>query len=139
VLNEVKALYEITGEKGELFNLPEKKIKLDDGSVKQLSNKEYSEYSKRLGERTYNGYQKMINTNAYANADDETRLKLLGDIKQNAKAIVQDEMFGKRNKHTAESKMQQKIDNKLNKGQRKIDLAKNKVYKQLVEQIMYEE
>jgi hypothetical protein len=81
----------------------------------------------------------MINTNAYANADDETRLKLLGDIKQNAKAIVQDEMFGKRNKHTAESKMQQKIDNKLNKGQRKIDLAKNKVYKQLVEQIMYEE
>jgi len=58
VMNEVKALYEITGEKGALLAMPERKIKID-GETKELSGKEFSEYSKALGEASYSGYQKV--------------------------------------------------------------------------------
>ncbi len=93
VMKEVTALLEITGEKGGLLALPEKKIKLDDGVTKVLSGKEFSDYSKTLGEVIYQGYQKLMNTPRYQNSDDETRLKLLNDIKKNAKAITQEELF----------------------------------------------
>ena len=139
VLQEVAALTENTGDKDGLFFLPERKIKMDDGTTKQLSGREFSEYSKVLGEVTYQGYQKMINTPRYANADDATRLKLLNDIKKNAKAITQEELFGKVNKYSAESAMQRKIQNKLNKGQNKINRILSKMDNQLVDEIMYKE
>jgi len=139
VLQKVAALTENTGEKGGLFLLPEKKIKLDDGTTKQLSGREFSEYSKVLGEVTYQGYQKMMNTPRYANADDQTRLKLLTDIRKNAKAITQEELFGKKNKYSAESSIQRKVENRLNKGQNKINRILSKMDSQLVDQIMYKE
>lgn len=139
VMQEVMALYEVTGEKGSLLNVPEKKIKLDDGTTKQLSGKEFSRYSQRLGETTYNGYKELMNTQRYLNADDNTRLKLLGDIKQNAKGIVQEELFGKINKHNRQNKISKKIENKLNKGQNKINRMFSKMDNQLVDDIMYKE
>ena len=139
VLQEVAALYEVTGEKGGLLNVPEKKIKLDDGTTKQLSGKEFSEYSKLLGEVSYRGYEKIMNTQRYLNADDSTRLKLLGDIKQNAKAIVQEELFGKANKHSSENAIKRKVQNRLNKGQNKIDRIFSKMDSKLVDDIMYKE
>lgn len=139
VIQEVTALYEETGEKGGLFALPEKKIKLDDGTMKQLNGREFSEYSKTLGEVTYKGYQKIMNTPRYANADDQTRLKLLEDIKKNAKAITQEELFGKTNKYSRESAIRRKMENRLNKGQNRINRILNKMDNQLVDTIMYEE
>lgn len=139
VVNEVTALLEETGEKDGLFTLPEKKIKLDDGTTKQLSGKEFSEYSKTLGEVTYQGYEKMMNTPRYQNADDQTRLKLLGDIRRNAKAITQAELFGKANKYSVDGKIDRKVQNRLNKGQNKINRILSKMDSQLVDSIMYEE
>lgn len=139
VMQEVTALYEMTGEKGSLLNIPEKKIKLDDGTSKQLNGKEFSEYSKRLGEVTYDGYKQIMNTQRYLNADDSTRLKLLEDVKKNAKGIVQEELFGKVNKHNKRNSVSKKIENKLNRGQNKIDRAFNKIDSQLVDDIMYKE
>lgn len=139
VIQEVTALYEETGEKGGLFALPEKKIKLDDGTMKQLSGREFSEYSKTLGEVTYKGYQRIMNTPRYTNADDQTRLKLLEDIKKNAKAITQEELFGKTNKYSRESAIRRKVENRLNKGQNKVNRILNKMDSQLVDTIMYEE
>ena len=139
VMQEVIALTESMEDKEGLLYLPEKKIELDNGVTKQLSSKEYSEYSKVLGEVTYQGYQKVMNTSRYQNADDETRLKLLSDIKKNAKAITQEELFGKKNKYSSESAMQRKIENRLNRGQNKINRILNKMDNQLVDEIMYKE
>lgn len=139
VMQEVIALTESMEDKEGLLYLPEKKIELDNGVTKQLSGKEYSEYSKVLGEVTYQGYQKVMNTSRYQNADDETRLKLLSDIKKNAKAITQEELFGKKNKYSSESAMQRKIENRLNRGQNKINRILNKMDNQLVDEIMYKE
>lgn len=137
VMQEVTALYELTGEKSGLLNLPEKKIKLDDGTSKQLNNKEFSEYSKVLGELTYHGYEKLMKTDRYQYADDMTRLRLLSDIKQNAKSIAQAEMFGKVNKNTAEYKQTQKALNKLHRGQSKLERLKRQMDNQLIQDIMY--
>ena len=137
VMQEVTALYELTGEKSGLLNLPEKKIKLDDGTSKQLNNKEFSEYSKVLGELTYHGYDKLMKTDRYQYADDMTRLRLLSDIKQNAKSIAQEELFGKVNKNTAEYKQTQKALNKLHRGQTKLERLKRQMDNQLIQDIMY--
>lgn len=139
VLQEVAALTENTGDKDGLFMLPEKKIKMDDGTTKQLSGREFSEYSRVLGEVTYQGYQKIMSTPRYLNADDQTRIKLLNDIRKNAKAITQEELFGKKNKYSAESSIQRKVENRLNKGQNKINRILNKMDSHLVDQIMYKE
>lgn len=139
VMQEVAALTKETGENGGLLNIPERKIKLDDGTTKKLNNKEFSEYSKCLGELTYKGYKEIMQTKRYINADDSTRLKLLGDIKTNAKAIVQEEMFGKANKHSSWNKTNRKISNRINRGQNKIERLFTKMDNQLIDNIMYKE
>ena len=139
VMQEVAALTKETGENGGLLNIPEKKIKLDDGTTKQLNNKEFSEYSRRLGEVTYAGYEKIMQTQRYINADDQTRLKLLSDIKKNAKAIVQEELFGKVNKNNKKNSINKKIENRLNKGQRRRERIFGQIDKRLINNIMYGE
>jgi hypothetical protein len=80
-----------------------------------------------------------MSTPRYEKADDQTRLKLLNDIRKNAKAITQEELFGKTNKYSAESAVQRKVQNKLDKGQNKINRILSKMDNQLVDEIMYKE
>lgn len=138
VMKEVQTLYDTTGEKGSLLYIPERKIKIG-GETKELSGKEYSEYSKVLGELTYKKYQQLMNTPRYQNADDESRLKLLGKVKENSKAIAQEELFNKINKNSPKNAIHRKINNRINKGQNKIDRIMNKMDNQLIDNIMYEE
>lgn len=138
VMKEVQTLYDTTGEKGSLLYIPERKIKIG-VETKELSGKEYSEYSKVLGELTYKKYQQLMNTPRYKNADDESRLKLLGKVKENSKAIAQEELFNKINKNSPKNAIHRKINNRINKGQNKIDRIMNKMDNQLIDNIMYEE
>ena len=74
----------------------DKKIKFkQNGENKtiELTGEQVSEYQRVLGKELYQNYTDLMNTEQYANSDDETRIKMLEKEKKRTKKYVDEGLF----------------------------------------------
>lgn len=133
VMNELKILYDETGDTKQFLPIVDKKISYKDANgenVKiELTGEQFSNYQKVLGSRLYREYAELMQTNRYKNADDNTRIELLNKGKQKAKNEVDAELF---NKPLVGSRK------KMKDPSAKLKRLQNKIDKQLIDDIFSE-
>lgn len=133
VMNELKILYDETGDTKQFLPIVDKKISYKDANgenVKiELTGEQFSNYQKVLGSRLYKEYAELMQTNRYKNADDNTRIELLNKGKQKAKNEVDAELF---NKPLVGSRK------KMKDPSAKLKRLQNKIDKQLIDDIFSE-
>ena len=133
VMNELKALYDETGDTKQFLPIVDKKLKFKDANGEEqrieLTGEQLSNYQKVLGSRLYKEYAELMQTNRYQNADDETRIELLSKGKQKAKNAVDAELF---NKPSVQSRK------KVKDPTAKLKRLQNKIDKQLIDSIFTE-
>ena len=133
VMNELKILYDETGDTKQFLPIVDKKISYKDANgenVKiELTGEQFSNYQKVLGSRLYKEYAELMQTNRYKNADDATRVELLNKGKKKAKNEVDAELF---NKPLVGSRK------KMKDPSAKLKRLQNKIDKQLIDDIFSE-
>jgi len=133
VMNELKALYDVTGDTKQFLPVVERKIKYkDENGVEhkiELTGEQFSNYQKVLGSRLYKEYAELMQTNRYQNADDETRINLLSKGRQKATNEVEAELFNKPNIQSRK---------KVKDPTAKLKRLQNKIDKQLIDTIFTE-
>lgn len=87
IVQEALRLQETTGE-NTLLPVPEKKYK-----DRKLTSEEYSQYSQKLGEKTYTMLNVLQQTPIYQEADDEERANLTEMTKKLAKSSTQSQIL----------------------------------------------
>ena len=95
-MQELKVLYDQTGSTKQFLPTVDKKIKFkQNGENKtiELTGEQVSEYQRVLGKELYQNYTDLMNTEEYANSDDETRIKLLEKEKRKTKKYVDSQLF----------------------------------------------
>ena len=95
-MQELKVLYDQTGSTKQFLPTVDKKIKFkQNGENKtiELTGEQVSEYQRVLGKELYQNYTDLMNTEEYANSDDETRIKMLEKEKRRTKKYVDSQLF----------------------------------------------
>lgn len=122
VARELIELQKSTGE-NVLLPLASKKISKADNL--KLSGKQYSEYQKVLGEKTYEALEDLINSPEYINANDMKRATLAEQRQKIVKAFVDEALFETENQYKPKGKDPvKKIENKVKKFDSKINKLK---------------
>lgn len=120
-----RELIELNKSTGENVLLPIASKKITKKDNLKLSGKQYSEYQKVLGEKTYEGLNELINSNLYANADDNTRADLVQQRQKIIRAFVDEQLFGTENQYKPKAKDPvKKLENKVNNFNKKINKLK---------------
>ena len=91
--DEVQRLYEETGNKAVFPQKAPYYEKINKENIK-FTNKEVSEYQKRMGQMSYDIASAFMNSPAYENIPDDTKAETLGNIYGLSKAIAKSELFG---------------------------------------------
>ena len=87
---EIERLAKSTESASAYPNVAENKV-----GDKKLTAKEHSDYQKSMGKRSYEMAEKFINSDVYRTMDDAQKAKRLSEIYSTAKALAENEMFGK--------------------------------------------
>ena len=87
---EIQRLYETTGEVG-VFPTKAKRSVGD----QKLSNEEYSEYQKEMGQLNYELASSLIKSSGYEKLSDSQKADLLSDLYSAGKKVVENKLFGK--------------------------------------------
>lgn len=93
VTEELRRMYEVTGEKSVLPKKADKKIKGDYG--KQFNASEYEDYNKYRGNKVYETMQKVFKDDYYKKSDDERKQIMIEEIHSYAKALADEKYLGK--------------------------------------------
>ena len=96
-MQELKVLYDNTGDTKQFLPTVDKKIKYKkDGKNEsiELTGEQVSEYQRVLGKELYQNYTDLMNSDKYQNSDDETRIKMLEKEKSRTKKYVDEGLFG---------------------------------------------
>lgn len=93
--NEINRLFDETQNKGVFPQVAPYSV---DGA--KLTDKEYSEYQKTMGQRNRQMAESLINSAAYQNIDDKTRAEVINDMFGASKAIADHEIKGKEYSNT---------------------------------------
>lgn len=91
--DEVQRLYEETGNKAVFPQKAPYYEKINKENIK-FTNKEVSEYQKRMGQMSYDIASAFMNSPAYENIPDDVKAETLGNIYGLSKAIAKSELFG---------------------------------------------
>lgn len=93
--NEINRLFDETQNKGVFPQVAPYSV---DGA--KLTDKEYSEYQKTMGQRNRQMAESLINSAAYQNINDKTRADIINDMFGASKAIADHEIKGKEYSNT---------------------------------------
>ena len=91
--SEIERIYDETGNKQVFPQKAPYSETINKESVK-FTNKEVSEYQKRMGQMSYDIASAFMNSPAYENIPDDTKAETLGNIYGLSKAIAKSELFG---------------------------------------------
>lgn len=91
--DEIMRVYQSTGEEGVFPPKAEWSITYD-GATTKLSNAEYSRYQKQLGDKSYEIVGGLFDEQAYRDASDAERAKMLQDAYEYANALAKMEAVG---------------------------------------------
>ena len=91
---EIERLFDETQSNSVFPNKASWSVKDSSGNTKQLSNKEYSEYQKVMGQYSYKMAETLINSDYYNNLDDSSKAESLSELYSIAKSIASNELFG---------------------------------------------
>lgn len=95
-MQELKVLYDQTGSTKQFLPTVDKKIKFKQNGENKtidLTGEQVSEYQRVLGKELYQNYTDLMNSDKYANSDDETRIKMLEKEKRRTKKYVDASLF----------------------------------------------
>lgn len=87
---EIQRLYESVGSNSVFPNKASWSV-----GDKTLTNEEYSNYQKSMGEKSYDMANAFINSSLYNSIDDSERANILSKLYSVAKSISENELFGK--------------------------------------------
>ena len=94
--NEIQRLHDSTGENTVYPNKASWSVDLGNGETKRLTNEEYSEYSREMGQRSYELADNFIENNEYYDSlNDANKAEVLSSIYSLAKAQSESTLFGK--------------------------------------------
>ena len=91
--SEIERIYDETGNKQVFPQKAPYSETINKESVK-FTNKEVSEYQKRMGQMSYDIASAFMNSPAYENIPDDVKAETLGNIYGLSKAIAKSELFG---------------------------------------------
>lgn len=91
---EIERLFDATQDNAVFPNKAEWSVKDGDGNKVALSNEQYSEYQKNMGQASYEIADALISSDFYEGLNDADKTKYLSDIYSVAKAKAKSDLFG---------------------------------------------
>lgn len=86
--NELSKVYSKTGDTSVLPSYAPNYIQDSSGKRYYLSDSEYTNYQRQLGQESYNNLHQLMGTSDYQNANNDEKVKLISSIYRNARADV---------------------------------------------------
>ena len=89
---QIKDLYDLTGEISILPTIPKNSITFDEKKY-NMSAEEYTDYKQKYGITSYNLLQKLFKTETYKKSDEKEKANLISDVYSHAQDVAKDQFL----------------------------------------------